>query len=46
MVLVASLPGAVVLIVAWLHRDTRGSLPADPRSRQPATARPDGVARG
>ena len=47
MVLVASLPGAVVLIAPWLHRDSRGSRPAEPPvTRPPATARPDGVARG
>ena len=47
MVLVANLPGAVVLIVAWRHRDTRGPDQADSRQlRPPATARPDGAARG
>jgi glycosyltransferase 2 family protein len=47
MVLVANLPGAVVLIAEWLRRDTRGHHPAAaPRRRPPATARPDGAARG
>jgi glycosyltransferase 2 family protein len=45
MVLVANLPGAVVLIVAWLRRDTAG--PQRARSpRPPAAARPEGAARG
>jgi uncharacterized membrane protein YbhN (UPF0104 family) len=47
MVLVASLPGAGVLIVELLHRDTRGPDRADPhRWRPPATACPEGAARG
>jgi glycosyltransferase 2 family protein len=50
MVLVAYLPGAGVLIVAWLHRDTRGPASTDPpqaaRWRPPGTASPEGAARG
>lgn len=47
MVLVASLPGAGVLVVAWLHRRTRHPDPADPPQRRvAATARPDGAAHG
>ena len=47
MVLVANLPGAVVLIAAWLHRGTRRRHQADPPWRRlPAPARPDGAARG
>jgi glycosyltransferase 2 family protein len=47
MVLVANLPGAVVLIAAWLRRDSRGPHPADPPPRPPpATARSESAARG
>lgn len=47
MVLVASLPGAVVLIAAWLHRRPRSTPGAEPlRRRPPVAARPDGAARG
>jgi uncharacterized membrane protein YbhN (UPF0104 family) len=48
MTLVASLPGAVVLIAAWLHRDTRSPQEAGPPLPRPApvTANPDGAARG
>jgi hypothetical protein len=47
MTLVASLPGAVVLIAAWLHRDAqRGPKSDPPLLRSPATARPNGAARG
>jgi hypothetical protein len=43
MVLVAGLPGAVVLVAAWLRRDTR----ADPsRWRGSATATPEGAVHG
>jgi hypothetical protein len=45
MVLVACLPGAVVLIAGWLHRDTRpAETQAQPPVRQLATASPGGVA--
>jgi hypothetical protein len=45
--LVASLPGAVVIIAAWLHRGTRDAGRADPpRPRLPATASLEGAARG
>ena len=47
MVLVATLPGAGVLVVAWLHRRIRRTDPADPPQwRVAATAGPDGAARG
>ncbi|MDX6639180.1 MAG: hypothetical protein QOF12_191 [Solirubrobacteraceae bacterium] len=47
MVLVASLPGAAVLIVELLHRNTLGADRARPRPwRPPATPCPDGAARG
>src|SRR5207247_9261092 len=50
MVLVANLPGAGVLLVAWLHRDTRGAASTDPpqaaRWRTPATASREGAALG
>jgi glycosyltransferase 2 family protein len=47
MAVVASLPGAAVLVVAWLHRRTRGPDPADPLEwRLQATARSDGAGRG
>jgi uncharacterized membrane protein YbhN (UPF0104 family) len=47
MVLLANLPGAGVLIVAWLQRTTREPDRADPPgSRPPATASPEGTARG
>lgn len=47
MVLVASLPGAGVLVAAWPHRDSWRPHRADPpRRRAPVTARPEGGARG
>jgi len=47
MVLVASLPGAAVLVVAWLRRDHRRPDRADPpRSLALATAGAEGAARG
>jgi glycosyltransferase 2 family protein len=47
MALVASLPGAVVLVVAWLQRDTRRPHRADPPARRPPdAARPEGAAHG
>jgi glycosyltransferase 2 family protein len=47
MALVASSPGGVVLIAAWLRRDTSGRPEAEPpQSRPPATPRPEGAARG
>jgi len=47
MALVASLPGAVVLVAAWLQRDTRRPHRADPPARRPPdAARPEGAARG
>ena len=47
MVLVASLPGAVVLLVAWLHRRRRYPGRAHrPWMRPPGTATPEGAARG
>jgi glycosyltransferase 2 family protein len=47
MALVASLPGAAVLIVAWLRRDTRGHTNlAGRRLRPPAAAAAEGAARG
>ncbi|HZM65515.1 MAG TPA: hypothetical protein VFC16_04345, partial [Nakamurella sp.] len=47
MVLVASLPGAAVLVVAWLRRDHRRPDRADPpRSLALATAGAEDAARG
>ena len=47
MVLVASLPGAVVLLVASLHRDPPARGAEDPRRWRPtATACPEGAAGG
>jgi uncharacterized membrane protein YbhN (UPF0104 family) len=47
MVLVASLPGAAVLILSWLRRDTRRPEPvARPRPREMVAAVPEGAARG
>ncbi len=48
MVFVACLPGAGVLIVAWLHRHARNGPagPDEPRESATASARPDGAARG
>jgi uncharacterized membrane protein YbhN (UPF0104 family) len=50
MVLVANLPGAGVLIVAWLRRDARGAASTDPPQAAqwwtPAIASPEGAARG
>jgi glycosyltransferase 2 family protein len=47
MVLVASLPGAVVLIAGWLRRDSRGAdRAAPPRWRPLAVADPEGAAHG
>ncbi len=47
MVVVASLPGAVVLIVAWFHRGADGPDRAGPaRTRMAATAGLEGVVRG
>jgi uncharacterized membrane protein YbhN (UPF0104 family) len=47
MVLVASLPGAVVLFAAWLHRGTRGTDQTDtPPSWTPSTADLEGAAGG
>jgi uncharacterized membrane protein YbhN (UPF0104 family) len=47
MVLVANLPGACIVIVAWLHRDSRDPDRAGPpRWRPPAAASPEGAARG
>jgi uncharacterized membrane protein YbhN (UPF0104 family) len=47
MALVATLPGAVVLITDWLQRQFRRPEPAAaPLWRAPATASPQGVARG
>jgi len=46
MALVASLPGAGVLLAAWLHRDTRHADRAAPRWRPPATASPEGAVHG
>jgi hypothetical protein len=47
MVLVASLPGAVVLFTAWLHRGTRGTDRTDtPPSWTPSTADLEGAAGG
>ena len=47
MVLVATLPGAVVLLVASLHRDPPARGAEDPRRWRPtATACPEGAARG
>ncbi|MEP6762035.1 MAG: lysylphosphatidylglycerol synthase transmembrane domain-containing protein [Sporichthyaceae bacterium] len=44
--IVASLPGAVVLVAVWLHRD-RGPDRADPpRLREAGTPTPEGAARG
>jgi glycosyltransferase 2 family protein len=46
-VLVASLPGAVVLFAGWLHRDSRAADKTGPaRLRTPATASPEGATRG
>ena len=46
-VLVASLPGAVVLFAAWLHRGTRGTDQTDtPPSWTPSTADLEGAAGG
>jgi glycosyltransferase 2 family protein len=45
MVLVANLPGAVVLVAAWFHRGRRSSALADPLpSRPPSAARAEGAA--
>jgi uncharacterized membrane protein YbhN (UPF0104 family) len=47
MVVAASLPGAVVLVMAWLYRRTGRRDPADPaRWRVPAAARSEGAGRG
>jgi uncharacterized membrane protein YbhN (UPF0104 family) len=50
MALVATLPGAGVLLVAWLHRDTIGAASTDPpraaRWRPSAAASPEGAANG
>ena len=47
MALVASLPGAAVLITDWLRRQFRQPEPAEaPLRRAPAIASPQGVARG
>lgn len=47
MVLVANLPGGVILIAVWLDRGIRCAGRADPpRSRLPATASLEGAARG
>jgi hypothetical protein len=45
MVLVASLPGACVLVAGWLYKDTQRSVPEDMHpARAPATASPQGAA--
>jgi glycosyltransferase 2 family protein len=47
MVLVASLPGAAVLVVGWIRRHSRRPAPTHPpRWRAPATASSEGAARG
>jgi uncharacterized membrane protein YbhN (UPF0104 family) len=50
MVLVANLPGAGMLLVAWLHRGSRGAASTDPpqaaRWPTPATASREGAAHG
>jgi glycosyltransferase 2 family protein len=46
MVFVSSLPGAVVLIVEWLHRRRLSAHQAESHQRRPATARPEGAERG
>jgi glycosyltransferase 2 family protein len=46
MVFVSSLPGAVVLIAAWLHRGAPGPHRAGQRLLRPAAARPEGAQRG
>jgi hypothetical protein len=46
MVLVASLPGALVLVVAWFHRGNRQPDRIDAPRRRSAVASPEGAARG
>jgi len=47
LVLVASLPGAVVLVVVWLRSQTRSGAAPDPRAwRSPMTASGEGTVRG
>ncbi|MDP9241057.1 MAG: flippase-like domain-containing protein [Actinomycetota bacterium] len=47
LVFVASLPGAVVLVLAWLHRDTFGPDPTEPpRWTSPVMATRDGAVHG
>jgi len=46
MVFVSSLPGAVVLIADWVHRQAWSPHEADARWFRPATAHPEGIERG
>jgi len=45
-VLVANLPGAALLVVVWLRRDTPGRDPTDPPRGRPAIATPEAAAHG